>query len=94
VVRAYSSLGKRKSELVRARQTILAVGFAAMTNAANFDGTGIWAGEEEAVIAHAQAKFVSSLHSFYVTQARFCKTEEHGESFASRWACSGCGHHS
>jgi hypothetical protein len=55
------------------------VGFASMPHAANLNGVGIWADEEETVVAYAQAKFVSSLHSFHVTQARFCKAEEHGE---------------
>ncbi len=50
-----------------------------MRHAANLDGVGIWADEEEAVVAYTQAKFVSALHSFHVIQSRLCKTEERGE---------------
>lgn len=59
------------------RPTISPIGFAAMPYAANFNGVGIWADEEEAVVAYTQPKFVSALHSFHVTHARLCKTEEH-----------------
>jgi hypothetical protein len=34
-------------------QTFSPVGFAAMPHAANLDGVGIWADEEEAVVAYA-----------------------------------------
>jgi len=50
-----------------------------MTDAANFDGVGVWADKEEAVVAYSQTKFVSALHGFHVTHARLCKTEERGE---------------
>ena len=40
-----------------------------MTDAANLDGVGIWADEEEAVIAYTQPKFVSSSESFHVAHA-------------------------
>jgi len=50
-----------------------------MPHAANLDGVGIWANEEEAVVAYTQPKFVSALHSFHVTQSRLCKTEERRE---------------
>jgi hypothetical protein len=35
-----------------------------MTDAANLDGVGIWADEEEAVVAYAQPKFVSPWTAF------------------------------
>lgn len=38
-----------------------------MPHAANLDGVDIWAGEEEAVVAYAQPKFVCSLESFHIT---------------------------
>jgi hypothetical protein len=50
-----------------------------MPNAANLDGVSIWADEEEAVVAYTQPKFVSALHSFHVTHARFRKAKERGE---------------
>jgi hypothetical protein len=59
--------------------SISSVGFTAMPYAANLDGVGVWADEEEAVVAYAQTKFVSALHSFHVTQARLCKTVKSGE---------------
>jgi hypothetical protein len=45
-----------------------------MTDAANLDGVGIWADEEEAVGAYTQPKFVSSSESFHVSDARLCET--------------------
>jgi len=45
-----------------------------MPDAANLDGVGIWADKEEAVVAYAQPKFVSSSKSFHVTHARLCET--------------------
>jgi hypothetical protein len=53
------------------RQTISAVGLAAMTDAANLDGVGIWANEEEAVVANAQPKFFSALERFHIACAGF-----------------------
>jgi hypothetical protein len=50
-----------------------------MSHAPNLDGVGIWADEEEAVVAYTQAKLVSSLDSFHVAHARLCKTEERRE---------------
>jgi hypothetical protein len=55
-------------------QTISAIRFAAMPHAANLDGVGIWADEEEAVVAYTQRKFVSSSESFHVIDARLCET--------------------
>jgi hypothetical protein len=40
-----------------------------MPYAANLDGVGIWADEEEAVIAYAQPKFFSSLESSHIACA-------------------------
>ena|SRR6266849_5953005 len=61
------------------RQTISSIGFTAMTDAANLDGVGIWANEEEAVVSYTQPKFVSSSESFHVTHARLRKAKECGE---------------
>ena len=55
-------------------QVISSVGLAAVTDAANLDGVGIWADEEEAVGAYTQPKFVSSSESFHVSDARLCET--------------------
>jgi hypothetical protein len=55
-------------------QTISAVGLAAMTNAANLDGVGIWTDEEEAIVANAQPKLFSSLESFH-DSAKRCNAE-------------------
>ena len=57
----------------------LSVGFAAMPHAANLDGVGIRADEEEAVVPYTQPKFVSSLDGLHIAHARLCKTEERGE---------------
>jgi len=35
-----------------------------MTDPANLDGVGVWANEEEAVVAYAQPKFFSALEGF------------------------------
>src|ERR1700733_1990282 len=48
--------------------------FAAMTDAANLDGVGIWANEEDAVVTTAQPKFFSSLKSLNISDARLCET--------------------
>jgi hypothetical protein len=64
---------------------ISAVGFTAMTDAANLDSVGIWANEEEAVVTNAQPKLVCSLDSFHVTHARSRKTKERGEDIHRDW---------
>jgi hypothetical protein len=50
-----------------------------MTDATNLEGVGIWADEEEAVVADAQPKFVSALHGFHVTHARLRKAKQRRE---------------
>ena len=54
-----------------------------MTDAANFDGFGIGADEEESVVANAQPKFSSALESFHVARARFRKAMQRGENMHS-----------
>ena len=51
-----------------------------MTYAANLDGIGIGADEEETVIADAQPEFFSSLEAFHVARARFRKAMQRGEN--------------
>jgi hypothetical protein len=62
---------------------ISAVSFTAMTNAADLDGVGIGADEEEPVVANAQPKFFSSLESFHIARARFRKAMQPGENMHS-----------
>jgi Putative transposase len=57
-----------------------AVGFAAMTDAANLDGVWIGADEEEPVVANAQPKLFSSLEGFHVARARFRKAMQRGKN--------------
>jgi len=45
-----------------------------VTDPANLDSVGIWANEEEAVVAYTQPKFVSSSESLHVSDARLCET--------------------
>ena len=45
-----------------------------MPHAANLDGVDIWAGEEEAVVAYAQPKFVCSFGE--LSHHRLCKAKE------------------
>lgn len=68
------ALSSRPLREVRNRWAISTIGLAAMTDAANLDGVGIWADEEEAVGAYTQPKFVSSSESFHVSDARLCET--------------------
>jgi len=49
-------------------------------DAANFDGVGIGADEEEPVVANPQPKLFFSLESFHVARARFRKAMQHGEN--------------
>ena len=51
-----------------------------MADAANLDGVGIGADEEEPVVANAQPKLFSSLESFHVADARFRKVMQRGEN--------------
>jgi hypothetical protein len=57
-----------------------AVGFAAMTDAANLDGVRISADEEKPVVSNAESKLFSSLQSFHVAPARFGKAMQRGEN--------------
>jgi hypothetical protein len=59
------------------------VGFAAVTDAANLDGIGIGADEEEPAVANAQPKFFSSLESFHVTRTRVRKAMQRRENMHS-----------
>jgi hypothetical protein len=50
-----------------------AVGFASMMDASDFDGIGVRANEEEAIVADAQPKLFSPLKRFHVARAGFRK---------------------
>jgi len=51
-----------------------------MTDAANLNGVRIGADGEEPVVTNAQPKLFSSLESFHVACARFCKAMQRGEN--------------
>jgi hypothetical protein len=50
-----------------------------MADASNFDGVGIGADKQEAVVANAQPKFFPALKCLDVTHARLCKAKKRGE---------------
>ena len=51
-----------------------------MTDAANLDGVGISADEEEPIVTNAEPKLFSPLESFHVARARFRKAMQRGEN--------------
>ncbi len=51
-----------------------------MAYAANLDGVGIGADEEEPVVTDAESKLFSPLESFHVADARFCKAMQRSEN--------------
>ena len=70
---------KRRAERGRGVLTGLAVGFAAVEDAADFEGVGVGGDEEEAVVADAEAEFVAALERFYVAGAGFGEAVQGGK---------------
>ncbi len=54
-----------------------------MKDAANLDGIGLGADEEEPVVTNAQPKFFSPFKSFHVAYTRFRKAMQRGENMHS-----------